>query len=139
MSPAKKKLTHIDGKGAAHRGGLQRLPGISDYYSNLSIVEPAWFITLARRRPLAADAGTPRRVGPGPLTAGLLSPVSADAQIARQKRSLDRLFQRIVDDLDTLIRALASTSRGILGLPGEFTPPSRFCSLCVWLATGKFH
>jgi hypothetical protein len=42
-----------------------------------------------------------------PLTAALLSPVSADARIHQQKRSqLDRLYQRVVDDLDALIGAL---------------------------------
>jgi len=42
-----------------------------------------------------------------PLTAGLLSPVSADRQIDQQKRSqLDRLYQRILDDLDALVRAV---------------------------------
>jgi hypothetical protein len=42
-----------------------------------------------------------------PLTAGLLSPVSGDARIGQQKRSqLDRLYQRVVDDLDTLVRAV---------------------------------
>ena len=35
-----------------------------------------------------------------PLTAGLLSPVTADAKLPSQRRSqLDRLYQRIVDDL----------------------------------------
>jgi hypothetical protein len=42
-----------------------------------------------------------------PLTAGLLSPIAADARLQAQKRSqLDRLYQRIIDDLDTLIRAV---------------------------------
>jgi hypothetical protein len=42
-----------------------------------------------------------------PLTAGLLSPISADARLQNNKRSqLDRLYQRVVDDLDALVRAL---------------------------------
>ena len=42
-----------------------------------------------------------------PLTAGLLSPVSADATLPSQRRSqLDRLYQRVVDDLDALIHAI---------------------------------
>ena len=42
-----------------------------------------------------------------PLTAGLLSPIGADARINQQKRSqLDRLYQRVIDDLDTLVRAV---------------------------------
>jgi hypothetical protein len=42
-----------------------------------------------------------------PLTAGLLSPISADARLQNDKRSqLDRLYQRVVDDLDALVRAL---------------------------------
>ena len=42
-----------------------------------------------------------------PLTAGLLSPVRADAKLPSQRRSqLDRLYQRIVDDLDALIHAV---------------------------------
>jgi hypothetical protein len=35
-----------------------------------------------------------------PLTAGLLSPVPGDSRLHRQKQSqLDRLYQRVVDDL----------------------------------------
>ena len=42
-----------------------------------------------------------------PLTAGLISPVRADAKLHDQRRSqLDRLYQRIVDDLDALIHAV---------------------------------
>ena len=42
-----------------------------------------------------------------PLTAGLLSPISADARLQDKKRSqLDRPYQRVIDDLDTLVRAL---------------------------------
>jgi hypothetical protein len=42
-----------------------------------------------------------------PLTAGLLSPVPADSRLHRQKQSqLDRLYQRIADDLDALVRAV---------------------------------
>jgi hypothetical protein len=42
-----------------------------------------------------------------PLTAGLLSPVTADAALVNQRRSqLDRLYQRVVDDLDALIDAI---------------------------------
>jgi hypothetical protein len=41
-----------------------------------------------------------------PLTAGLLSPIKADAGLHSQRRSqLDRLYQRVVDDLDKLILA----------------------------------
>jgi hypothetical protein len=49
-----------------------------------------------------------------PLTAGLLSPISADNRLDREKQSqLDRLYQRVVDDLDTLISApSASKPRG---------------------------
>jgi hypothetical protein len=42
-----------------------------------------------------------------PLTAGLLSPVKADATLPSQRQSqLDRLYQRVVDDLDALIHAI---------------------------------
>jgi len=42
-----------------------------------------------------------------PLAAGLLSPVSADARIPNPKRSqLDRLYHRVIDDLDTLVQAV---------------------------------
>lgn len=42
-----------------------------------------------------------------PLTAGLLSPVLADSRLRRQKQSqLDRLYQRVADDLDALVRAV---------------------------------
>src|ERR1700738_2354499 len=38
-----------------------------------------------------------------PLTAGLLSPISADARILDKKRSeFDRLYHRVIDDLDAL-------------------------------------
>src|SRR6185437_7602729 len=37
-----------------------------------------------------------------PLTAGLLSPFKADVRLESQRRSqLDRLYQRVIDDLDT--------------------------------------
>jgi hypothetical protein len=42
-----------------------------------------------------------------PLTAGLLSPIKAGAKLYSQHRSqLDRLYQRVVDDLDKLMRAV---------------------------------
>src|SRR6266436_4368330 len=42
-----------------------------------------------------------------PLTAALLSPVPADTRLRDRKRTqLDRLYQRVVDDLDELVRAL---------------------------------
>ena len=42
-----------------------------------------------------------------PLTAGLLSPIKGDATLHDQHRSqLDRLYQRVVDDLDRLIQAV---------------------------------
>src|SRR6201987_4896191 len=42
-----------------------------------------------------------------PLTAGLLSPVKAAFRLESQRRSqLDRLYQRVIDDLDTLVRAV---------------------------------
>jgi hypothetical protein len=42
-----------------------------------------------------------------PLTAGLLAPVTADARLAEQKlHRLDRLYQRVVTDLDRLLRAV---------------------------------
>lgn len=42
-----------------------------------------------------------------PLTAGLLQPFSGDSKLQQQKRSrLDRLYQRVVDDLDKLMEAV---------------------------------
>ena len=42
-----------------------------------------------------------------PLTAGLLSPINADAQIHDHKRSqLDRLYHRVINDLDELVQAV---------------------------------
>lgn len=42
-----------------------------------------------------------------PLTAGLLKPVTSDSHLQQSKRTqLDRLYQRIVDDLDQLLIAL---------------------------------
>ncbi len=46
-----------------------------------------------------------------PLTAGLLRPVAADAHLPEEKRhQLDRLYQRIVTDLDALWRAVGLRS-----------------------------
>ena len=42
-----------------------------------------------------------------PLTAGLLCPVNTDSRLQPNRRSqLDHLYQRVADDLDTLIRAV---------------------------------
>ena len=42
-----------------------------------------------------------------PRTAGLLAPVAADARLAEDKRhQLDHLYQRVVTDLDALLRAI---------------------------------
>ena len=42
-----------------------------------------------------------------PLTAGLLQPVSGDSRLQQQQRTqLDRLYQRVSDDLDELIQAV---------------------------------
>jgi hypothetical protein len=42
-----------------------------------------------------------------PLTAGLLQPVSGDSKFQQQKRSqLDRLYQRVADDLERLLKAV---------------------------------
>ena len=42
-----------------------------------------------------------------PLTAGLLSPFRGDRALAEEKRcELDRLYQRVCDDLDSLLRAV---------------------------------
>src|SRR5216683_7246391 len=42
-----------------------------------------------------------------PLTAGLLQPVKGDSTLQQQKRSqLDRLYQRVVDHLDQLLKAV---------------------------------
>jgi hypothetical protein len=42
-----------------------------------------------------------------PLTAGLLSPIKADAKLECQRRTqLDRLYRRVIDDLDTLVQAV---------------------------------
>jgi hypothetical protein len=42
-----------------------------------------------------------------PLTAGLLSPIKADARLQTQRRSqLDRIYQGVVDDLDAFVRAI---------------------------------
>lgn len=42
-----------------------------------------------------------------PLAAGLLRPVAADSRLPHPKRHhLDRLYQRVVDDLDELIRTI---------------------------------
>jgi hypothetical protein len=46
-----------------------------------------------------------------PLTAGLLRPLASDSHLAEDKRhQLDRLYQRIVTDLDALWRAVGLRS-----------------------------
>ena len=46
-----------------------------------------------------------------PLTAGLLQPVAADAALDDEKRhQLDRLYQRIITDLDALWSAVGLRS-----------------------------
>jgi hypothetical protein len=45
-----------------------------------------------------------------PLTAGLLTPFRGDRLLAEEKRcELDRLYQRVCDDLDSLLRAVGLT------------------------------
>ena len=45
-----------------------------------------------------------------PLTAGLLAPFRGDRLLAEEKRcELDRLYQRVCDDLDSLLRAVGLT------------------------------
>jgi len=41
-----------------------------------------------------------------PLAAGLLRPFGGDAQLKTQRSQLDRLYQRVVDDLDKLLSAV---------------------------------
>ena len=42
-----------------------------------------------------------------PLAAGILSPIKGDARLHPHKQSqLDRLYQRVVDDLNQLVRAV---------------------------------
>jgi hypothetical protein len=42
-----------------------------------------------------------------PLTAGLLEPITGDSRLQQSKRTqLDRLYQRIADDLDQLLSAI---------------------------------
>ena len=42
-----------------------------------------------------------------PLTSGLLNPIRTDARLDQRRRSqLDRLYQRVVDDLDALVQAV---------------------------------
>ena len=48
-----------------------------------------------------------RRYARAPLTAWLLRPVIPDARLVEEKRHrLDRLYQRIVTDLDALLEAV---------------------------------
>jgi hypothetical protein len=42
-----------------------------------------------------------------PLTSALLNPIRTDARLDQRRRSqLDRLYQRVVDDLDALVQAV---------------------------------
>ena len=48
-----------------------------------------------------------RIYSPSPLAAGLLQPYRADSKLHQHKRTqLDRLYQKIAEDLDNLLRAL---------------------------------
>jgi hypothetical protein len=50
-----------------------------------------------------------------PLTAGLLKPFAADRNLAPDKScQLDRLYQRLIDDLDALLSAVG-LKRSVLG------------------------
>ena len=60
-----------------------------------------------------------------PLTAGLLSPFKADKRLESQRRSqLDRLYQRVIDDLDTLGTAQPRPF-GIFGIAESMVPLRR--------------
>ena len=52
-------------------------------------------------------ANSPNQLIYAPLAAGLLKPLPGDRKLAEEKRcTLDNLYQRIVDDLDELLRAV---------------------------------
>ena len=56
-----------------------------------------------------------------PLTAGLLSPFKADKRLKSQRRSqLDRLYQRVIDDLDTLVQAVGLKPRDFTSNENKF-------------------
>jgi len=49
-----------------------------------------------------------------PLTAGLLAPFHGDRMLAEEKRcELDRLYQRVGDDLNALLRAVGLRIGGL--------------------------
>jgi hypothetical protein len=57
------------------------------------------------------------------LTAGLLSPVRADATLPSQRQArLDRLYQRVVDYLDALIHPIGPESRVTCALNANKIP-----------------
>ena len=59
-----------------------------------------------------------------PLTAGLLRPVAADAALGEEKRhQLDRLYERIMTDLDALGERLLDANRTI----GQ---PTKLATIC---------
>ena len=53
-----------------------------------------------------------------PLVAGLLRPFAGDAQLKSQRSQLDRLYQRVVDDLEKLLLAVGLKSRMTLCATG---------------------
>ena len=87
--------------GGAHAGQCVCRPG-----ENSGLREHDALGLGSRRLGQCADLLARLRVY-APLTAGLLSPVKADAALHTQHRSqLDRLYQRVVDDLDKLMQAV---------------------------------
>jgi len=51
-----------------------------------------------------------------PITAGLLRPYRADSKLQDRRRTqLDRLYQKIVDDLDELLHAVGLKAAGTGG------------------------
>jgi hypothetical protein len=66
--------------------------------------------TLDQNAPVVSRARSEaqkRYPGYAPLTAGLLSPVAADARLHDRKRSqLDRLYHQVITDLDALVQAV---------------------------------
>src|SRR5215475_12336221 len=63
-------------------------------------------VWLERATPFAWRSSSYSRKIYAPLTAGLLQPVRGDRALAVDKRcELDRLYQRVCDDLNALLRA----------------------------------
>jgi hypothetical protein len=118
-----KALSADYGSGRLHPAVIKALGCVPDSYTLASL---RYDLSKLRAKGLVAKLPSSRRYQPlpqgysicliflklfervyAPLTAGLLNPFKVDKRLESQRRSqLDRLYQRVIDDLDTLVQAV---------------------------------